>query len=332
MAFLNCEVQFRYTPISRVRDRADLVWEDGRLGLFGVEGSSTIIDIASCPMMTDELERFLKDFRKKAPPGVKKGSVRLRVSPSGERGVWLDFANVDVKSLLDDKEYLRWLSALAFVEIGQRRKALVWREDLAQWKLTDPVLKPWFETYDKEGLPIPLYGPVGGFSQAGFASNRALVTVASEMALSTGENNWLELFSGNGSFTLALASHGLQVEAFEIDDLALQGLALSLAEAPALRDRIRFSRADVYSQEKALPPFAGRGLLVDPPRSGLRQILDRLRIGDQPSFLLYVSCHSESFASDSRELMALGYRVLNLAAVDQFPHSRHCEWVALFTR
>ncbi len=333
VAGLNSNVRFRYSSVGRVRDRADLIWEDGRLGLYGLNDfSRNIIDIPACPMMTESLEKFFIEFRSKPPPGVRKGSVRLRVSPAGERGVWLDFANADIKMLLDEKEYLRWLRSLAFVEIGQRRKALVWREELQQWKLGEPALKPWFETYGADGEAIPLFGPVGGFSQSGFAANRALVATVGEWAEKSGEKNWLELFSGNGNFALALAARGFDVEAFESDELSLEGMALSLANRPDLRERVRFARADVYLQEKKLPQFAGRGLLVDPPRAGLRQVLNRLKSGDQPHSLLYVSCHSESFASDTRELVEQGYRLCELAGVDQFPHSRHCEWVALFTR
>ncbi len=336
VAFLNPDVRFRYSSAGRVRDRADLIWENGRLGLYeyaeGSDRSSHIIDIPACPMMSEPLERFFLEVRQLAPPGVRKGSIRLRVSPAGERGVWLDFANADVKTLLDEREYLRGLSERAFVEIGQRRKALVWREDLQQWKLGEPVLKPWFETYGRDGEAIPLFGPVGGFSQAGFAANRALVATVTEFADKSGEKNWLELFSGNGNLALALAARGFQVEAFELDELALQGLAKSLEVRPDLRERVRFARADVYLQEGKLPPFAGRGLLVDPPRAGLREVLSRLKSGDQPRSLLYVSCHNESFAADARELLTLGYRLTELAGIDQFPHSRHCEWVALFTR
>ncbi len=331
VSFLNENVRFRYTPSERVRDRADLVWEEGRLGLYGLEERAGIVDLPACPMMSSALEQFFIEYRQRVPPFVRKGSVRLRVSPAGARGVWLDFANADVKALFDEKEYLRWLMRLAFVEIGQRRKALVWREDTDSPKLVDPILQPWFETYSADGSAIPLFGPVGGFSQTGFAANRELVGVVCEMAALAGAREWLELFSGNGNFALALAARGFAVEAVEFDELALAGLEMSLLAYPELRERLKFSRADVYLQEKKLPPLGGRGLLVDPPRAGLRELLARLRAGDRPEHLIYVSCHSESFTMDSRELLALGYRLRELVGVDQFPHSNHSEWVALFS-
>jgi 23S rRNA (uracil1939-C5)-methyltransferase len=274
-------------------------------------------------MMSPRLEAFFHEYRSRKPP-IAKGSVRLRVSPSGERGVWLDFANNDVKNLFEEKEYLRWLSSLAFVEIGQRRKHLVWKEGAP--KLADPELRPWFETYGPGGEAIPLYGPVGGFSQAGFEANRALVGAVISLAQEAGAKDWLELFCGNGNFTLALAAAGMNVEAIEMDPLALEGLQRNL---PA---NVKISRADVYLQSKKLPPVGGRGLLVDPPRAGLRELLGVLESGEKPPVIIYVSCFTDSFLSDLSRLDSLGYRRSNLVGINQFPHSPHAEWAALLTR
>ncbi len=310
------DAQFIYSPNDRVRDRADLVWEDGRLGLYRLDRRE-ILDIQECVMMTPRLEEFFKLYRSRRPP-IRKGSVRLRISPSGERGVWLDFANADVKTLFDEKEYLRWLSSIAFVEIGQRRKHLTWVDN--QPKLKDPELKTWFETYGPK--PIPLYGPVGGFSQAGFEANRALVGAVLELARESGVTDWLELFCGNGNFTLALAAQGHTVEAVEMDELALEGLQKNPSS------NIKVTRADVYLKAKQLPPIGERGLLVDPPRAGLRETIALIQ-AQRPKAIVYVSCFTDTFLSD---VDALGYKRTKLLGINQFPHSPHAEWVALLTR
>ena len=237
--------------------------------------------------------------------------------------MWLDFANQDVKTLFQEREYLRWLSDLAFVEIGQRRKHLVWKEGAP--KLVDPELHAWFETYAGGGLAIPLYGPVGGFSQAGFAANRALVNSVMRAVQASGVNHWVELFCGNGNFTLAMASRGLQVEAVEMDPLAIEGLEMSLKTTGL---QVKLARADVYLKAKTLPDLQGRGLLVDPPRSGLKQLLEVLEAGSKPRSLVYVSCFNQSFLSDLERLRAMGARIESIEGVDQFPHSAHAEWVA----
>jgi 23S rRNA (uracil1939-C5)-methyltransferase len=319
--------EIRYAPTGRVRDRADLTCENingqMRIGLYGLN-LREVVDLDGCPMMSEPLEAWFKEFRLRPPP-IQKGSVRLRVSPGGERGVWLDFANQDVKRLFDEKSYLQWLSERAFVEIGQRRKALIWKD--GQPKLVDPILKPWFETYDAQNRPLPLYGPVGGFSQVGFAANRALVGAVSELAEQSGVRDWLELFCGNGNFALALASRGHRVEAVELDPLAVAGLELARGEYP-----LKILRQDVYLQAKKIPKLADRGLLVDPPRAGLREVLALLAETEPPRALLYVSCFAESFLADSAHLRTLGFHIRNILGVDQFPFSPHMEWIALFQR
>jgi 23S rRNA (uracil1939-C5)-methyltransferase len=325
------QARFVFTPEARVRDKVDLVWEEGRLGLYEVHKEnerSKILDLEHCAMMSAGLEAFFKEFRKLKPP-IRKGSVRLRVSPQGERGAWLDFANQDVKTLFDEKNYLRALSEIAFVEIGQRRKSLIWKEGAP--KLNDPVLKPWFETYDAQGKAIPLFGPVGGFSQTGFQANRALVGAVVRAVKNSGISRWLELFSGNGNFSLALAAAGLDVEAIEMDELALRGLEKSLASSDR-RLTIKFGRADVYLKSKNLPAIEGRGLLVDPPRAGLRELLQVLEQGERPEALVYVSCFTDVLLADLEKLKSLGYKISSLEGVDQFPNSAHAEWIALLTR
>jgi 23S rRNA (uracil1939-C5)-methyltransferase len=329
------DVRFAFSPESRVRDRADLVWEEreGRmhLGLYAL-GSRDVVDITECPMMTAPLEAFFKDFRKRAPP-VKRGSVRLRVAPSGERGVWLDFANTDVKTLFEEKAapgektYLQWLNEIAFVEIGQRRKALTWKDGAP--KLVDPVLKPWFESYaESDAQPIPLYGPVGGFSQTGFEANKALLKAVNEAVSQAKLSEWVELFCGNGNFTVSLAAAGHKIEAVEMDELAVEGLNRSAQNQPWAKN-LKITRADVYLKTKTLPPLANKGLIADPPRAGLRETLTLIENGEKPEAIVYISCFTDVFIRDCAKLKELGYIVKSLTGVDQFPQSPHAEWVAL---
>ena len=318
-----------------LRDRVDFTIEEryGRaraIGLYSVDRAE-ILDLGECPALSPRLAEWFKDFRQFAPR-VERGSVRLRVSPSGERGAWLDLANVDVKRLLDERAPLEdLLDQGAVVEIGQRRKRLVRREDGAL-KLADPVLLPWFETYLGEvEAPAPLYGYVGGFTQPGFAANRALVREAMRTFATARARATLEFGSGNGNFTLPLAATGTRVVACEIDAPACEALARSAAEN-GLTERIELQRGDFHA--KAQASFEDVDcVFADPPRSGLKRFLDpleRTARERRPRGFVYVSCFPESFADDSARLQAFGYELARLTIVDQFPQSPHFETVAAF--
>jgi hypothetical protein len=115
--------------------------------------------------------------------------------------------------------------------------------------------------------------------------------------------------------------------------LAVAGLEKSLEGHPEWRGRVRSQRLDVYLRSDSLPDMAGKGLIVDPPRSGLREMLARLKnLNDRsrPRGLIYVSCHEPTLISDSQILQELGFGLKQLIGVDQFPHTSHTEWIASF--
>lgn len=316
-----------------LRDRADLVIvnQQGRptIGLYHPE-EKRITDIADCPQMSPPLAQWFREFRQDLP-SIKKGSVRLRVAPDGQRGIWLDFANADIKTLLDEDQWLRRLKAKAIVEIGQRKKRLIEKD--GRLKLGDPVLYPWFST-ELNGHPTPLFSSIASFTQPGVKANQRLVQTVVETVRRLGGQRWLELFCGLGNFTLPLAGQGLTVTAYEVEELALEGLQLALGKLPE-RPPLHFFAANAY-RLSALPSLLEfDGLLVDPPRSGLKNVLEHLRnhaLSARPQRLVYVSCYTPALVQDLQTLSDLGYQIDSITGVDQFPQTPHCEWVVALVR
>ena len=320
-------IGFRSTVNGASRDRVDLTLDESQgLGLFN-RFRTGLVDLQGCPQLSPRLESALQEFRRVSFP-IRRGSVRLRVAPDGTKGAWLDFANIDVKALLDEQATLRvLLNAGWIVEIGQRRKRLVERGELL--KLDDPVLFPWFETY-VDGRAVPLFATIGTFTQPGFKVNEALIEEVTRLA--PRGKRAAEFGAGIGNFTLPLTSRFEHVEVYEVDALALEALSRSLA-ATALTDKVAINAGN-YQGDKALSlNFDGIDLLlVDPPRSGLMKFVDALASTVvKPTSVLYVSCFAESFATDSDRLLEMGYQLKSISIVDQFPQSRHYETVALLT-
>lgn len=324
--------EIRWVTIANggLRDRVDFMIDQRsgvyKLGLFD-RFRTGLVDIQGCPQLSPALEDWFTDFRRYRLR-VERGSVRLRIAPDGTRGVWLDFANIDVKNLLDERKTLDRIRDGAVIEIGQRRKRLVERD--GKLKLDDPVLYPWFETYTDEKA-VPLYCSIGTFTQPGFCANRALIDEVRRQLGIQKVGTTLEFGAGIGNFTMPLASASERVQVFEIDALALEGLKLS-AEKAGLSEKIEIHQGNFQAARPV--DFKSADLLfVDPPRSGLQQFLDPLvTLGGGPSAILYVSCFAESFAKDAARLITSGYRLIEIAIVDQFPQSRHYEIVARFGR
>ena len=333
-------IQYRAIAPGGLRDRADFVIDsrsgEARLGLFDRDHQE-IIDIEICAQFSAPLQKWLEEFRTLRFP-IARGSIRLRVSPQGLKGAWLDFANVDVKMLLEEQTVLRKLLAMdAVVEIGQRRKQLIEREGVL--KLGEPIGQPWFETY-VDGEPQPLYTSVGNFTQPGFAANNVLVETVIEAisTLTPKPKRVVEFGSGVGNFTLPLANFADHVDAFEIDALASAHLQTAL-RASGLSGKVVLHIGDFQnlSEKRAAKLstiFKQIDLaMVDPPRSGLKKFLDPLlETGFPPKAFLYVSCFVESFTTDAAQLLKRGYICERLTVVDQFPQTPHAELVALLTR
>ena len=312
--------------LAGLRDRVDLGLvrgpEGAALGLREL-GGRAVLDVQSCPMLSAELQSWVDDLRADLPP-VSLASLRLRVGPQGQRGLWLDMANTEIKALLDEGAWLaRRLAAGAVVELGQRHRAVVSAQ--GQVRLGEPQLHPWFQTWvGEDERPAPLYSAVASFSQPGFACNRALVRRVRAAVRAAAVPSWVEIGCGSGNLTLPLAAEVEQVLALDVDALALAGLARGLA-ASGLEDRVRVERASLASPH--LPWLEGAsGALLDPPRSGLGPAVGAL-LQRRPQAIVYVSCHGPSMVEDLGRLAAGGYAVVSLEGVDQFPHTPHGEWV-----
>jgi 23S rRNA (uracil1939-C5)-methyltransferase len=271
------------------------------------------------------------------PPVVKRGSLRLRISPSGERGLWLDFSHEDMKALFEEGAWLQGLLAAGvLVDVGQRRKPLAVVE--GRLKLSkEPRLHAWFETVipaaDGAWVATPLFMTVASFSQPGFAANSALVRTVVGALSALPRGPVLELFSGSGNLSVALAAAGFTVSAWELDPLARSGAELAWAEAQkrgvAGGGALTHHTGDLYSKLTEVLPAAPLWV-VDPPRGGLGPKLLALLASPQgPEALLYVSCHSEALAADVLALQHQGFDIVSVQAVDQFPQTPHAEWVVL---
>lgn len=318
---------------AHLRDRLDFSLQEGRLGLFHKD-KREIVDIEICAQLSPALQEWLTEFRKFQWPFTK-GSFRLRVGPQEQRGLWIDLANIDIKTLLDEQHLLRSLQQRAFVEIGQRRKVPVWTGH--EYKLRDPEHHIWFETWVNE-TPVNLYCQVASFTQPSLRANRAIAQLITHWVSSYPQARLIEFGSGIGNLTFPALAAADHILACEIDDLSLQGLQHSLDHLPAplahLKSRVEIYRGDF--QKKILQDFSKfDGILANPPRSGLMNFLNPLKDlapAQRPEFFIYMSCFPESMTRDLVVLKECGYSIQDMYILDQFPQTSHYEVLTLLQR
>ena len=146
-----------------------------------------------------------------------------------------------------------------------------------------------------------------------------------------GTERVLDLFCGLGNFTLAVATRCASVVGVEISKTMVERV-LHNARHNSL-DNVSAVAFDL-TQPIAEHPFfkeAWDTLIVDPPRSGAREVLEALPLKNIAR-VLYVSCNRATLARDARILIDRGFLTTHLGIIDMFPQTAHVESMALFVK
>ncbi|MDA8413916.1 MAG: 23S rRNA (uracil(1939)-C(5))-methyltransferase RlmD [Desulfobacteraceae bacterium] len=171
----------------------------------------------------------------------------------------------------------------------------------------------------------------GGFSQVNRGQNRALLDIVRQMACFQGNEQVLDLYCGNGNFSLPIAA-----EVAAVTGIEESGQSIEAAEANRSLNGITnadFIRADAVAGLKQLVA-GGRHfdtVILDPPRSGAADVVSELYRLD-PASIIYISCDPSTLARDCGLLANSGYRVQECVPVDMFPQTYHLESVTLLQK
>jgi len=171
------------------------------------------------------------------------------------------------------------------------------------------------------------------FTQVNPEINQGMVSNAVEFLALKETDNVLDLFSGLGNFSLAMAGSCEQVTAVEGSLVMVEK-----ARHNALLNNIsnaEFVFADLYSDDVLTAPWLKKKydkILLDPPRSGAAAILPALK-KMQAKTIVYVSCHPATLARDATVLVhELGYKLKKAGIMNMFPHTGHVESIAVFEK
>lgn len=178
------------------------------------------------------------------------------------------------------------------------------------------------------------------FTQPNAAINRAMLDWAGRQCRGLG-GDLLELYCGNGNFTLVLAQAYRRVLATEVAKLGVQAARHNLAaNGIANVELVRMASAEVGAALAGVRPFRRlrhldlasydfTTLLVDPPRAGLDEAT--LALAKNFDNILYISCNPITLKENILELEDT-HEVVSGAVFDQFPGTPHLECGLLLRR
>lgn len=138
-----------------------------------------------------------------------------------------------------------------------------------------------------------------------------------------------DLYSGTGTIAQMLAPCVKEVIGVEIVPEAVEA-AKQNAALNGLSN-CKFIAGDVL---KTLDDIEEKPdiIILDPPRDGIHPKALPKILDYGVKTIVYISCKAESLARDLVPIQAAGYRVVKVAAVDQFPWTKNIETVCLLSR
>lgn len=158
-----------------------------------------------------------------------------------------------------------------------------------------------------------------------------------QWALACTENSTgdlLELYCGNGNFSIALAKNFRKVLAteiakpsvmaaqFNIDANKVDNLQIIRMSAEDFTQALNGVREFYRLKGIDLQDYQCNTILVDPPRAGLDA--DTLKLVQNYERILYISCNPMTLAENLQQLSQT-HRIEKAALFDQFPYTDHLE-------
>ena len=152
-----------------------------------------------------------------------------------------------------------------------------------------------------------------------------------EMAEISKSDTVFDLYCGVGTISLCAAKFAGKVVGIEIVDKAVEN-----ARKNALKNDIKNASFYCGDAGKTVEMLYKQGIkpdvvIVDPPRKGCDNKTIDLLANSGAKRLVYVSCNPATLARDVALLKEKGYFLKKVQPVDLFPHTSHCECVALLT-
>ncbi|OEC34717.1 tRNA (uracil-5-)-methyltransferase [Pseudomonas cuatrocienegasensis] len=182
--------------------------------------------------------------------------------------------------------------------------------------------------------------PEGAFTQPNGEVCQQMLGWAYD-ALGERQDDLLELYCGNGNFTLPLATRVRKVLATEISKTSVNAALANLADNSVDNvTLVRLSAEELTEALNEVRPFRRLAdvdlksydfgcVFVDPPRAGMDP--DTCELTRRFERILYISCNPETLAANIAQLSDT-HQVTRCALFDQFPYTHHMEAGVLLER
>jgi 23S rRNA (uracil1939-C5)-methyltransferase len=318
----------QYEYRSRVQFKLHGSGSNLRIGFYRT-GSHIVEDVGEgCPVALPVINEALTALRKVLATFPETRSIPKISIDCAEEGVIavVTYSGRDTSSVdgyfRKQREHLLPLTGLFLQSERKTNLHKVYGDDVLTYTL--PALLP-----DTESCRLSYQA--GGFAQINRDQNRAMLEIVLRLADFHGTEQVLDLYCGNGNFSLPIA--GLVSQVTGIEEYA--GSVAAARDNCTINGIVNaaFICADAAGGTRQLAD-SGRQfdtVMLDPPRAGAAEALPEIcRLN--PSTIIYISCDPSTLARDCGGLIEKGYSVKECVPVDMFPQTYHIESVTLLKK
>jgi len=178
------------------------------------------------------------------------------------------------------------------------------------------------------------------FTQPNAGVNEQMLLWAQQATHNAG-GDLIELYCGNGNFSIALAENFERVLGTEISKTSVRSAQINIREnnidnidivrmsseefSQAMNGERKFRRLEGFD----LTAYNYDTVLVDPPRAGLDK--DSVELVSRFNKIIYISCNPETL-KENLSLLVKTHNIDKFALFDQFPYTNHVETGVILTR
>lgn len=201
-----------------------------------------------------------------------------------------------------------------------------------------------YETLTVNGRKYRYQQVENSFTQPNAHVSEKMLTWVQDNTRGLGDTDLLELYCGNGNFSIALSGNFRKILATEISKTSVESAQINIAMnnvtnlkiirlsaeefTEALNKKREFNR--LKNNNVNLDDYSCRAVLVDPPRAGLDP--DTIDLLKRYEIIIYISCNPVTLMDNLKSLTET-HDISRFAFFDQFPYTEeHIESGVILTR
>ena len=321
------EMALHPSPPQHYRMRAEFrIWHEGDDSfyvMFPPEDPRNPVRIDHCPMVCEAIANLMEPLRQAIllEPLLrhKLYQIDFLATQSGQMLVTLIYHKPLDEMWAACAEVLREHLPIDHIIGRSRKQKLLLDQDFV------------IETFEVAGRQLRYQQVENSFTQPNAAVATQMLTWARQQVDRIGGGDLLELYGGNGNFSIALSDRFERIVMTEISKTSIRSARFNVALNNISNIVVARAAAEQVSEALrqggqlgpvALADYAFSTLLVDPPRAGLDDLTRA--IARDFDWVIYISCNPETLARDVAELCQT-HEVAAVALFDQFPYTHHIE-------